>query len=57
MLKIIKTKLEAAKGLWAKELLNILWPYQMIAQTFTRDTPFHLTYGVEAVILVERPLK
>ena len=42
-----------AKGAWPEELPNVLWAYRTIARTPTRETPFNLTYGIEAVILVE----
>jgi hypothetical protein len=50
---MIKTRLEGAKGLWPEELPNILWAYRMIVRTPTGETPFRLTFGTEAVILVE----
>ncbi|XP_028101177.1 uncharacterized protein LOC114300511 [Camellia sinensis] len=53
LLKIIKTKLEATKGLWANELPNVLWAYRMIARTPTGETHFQLTYSAETVIPVE----
>ena len=53
MLKIIKTRLEGAKGIWPEELLSVLWAYRTTARTPTGDTPFRLTYGNEAVILAE----
>ena len=53
MLKIIKTQLKGAKGIWPKELPSVLWAYRMTARTPTGETPFRLTYGNEAVILVE----
>jgi ribonuclease HI len=53
LLKMIKTRLEGAKGLWPKELPNILWAYRTTARTPTGETPFRLTYGTEAVIPVE----
>ena len=53
LLKIIKTKLDDAKGTWPEELPNVLWAYMTTARTPTRETPFRLTYGTEAVILVE----
>ena len=40
LLKIIKTQLEGAKGIWPNELLSILWAYCTIARTPTRKTPF-----------------
>ena len=53
LLKIIKTKLDDAKGTWPEELPNVLWAYRTIARTPIGETPFRLTYGTEAVILVE----
>ena len=53
LLKMIKTRLEGAKGLWPEELPNILWAYKMTTRTPTGETPFRLAYGIEAVILVE----
>ena len=53
LLKIIKTKLDDAKGAWPEELPNVLWAYRTAARTPTGETPFKLTYGTEAVILVE----
>ena len=50
MLKIIKTQLEGAKGIWHEELPSVLWAYRTTARTPTRETPFQLTYGNEAVI-------
>ena len=53
MLKIIKARLVGAKGAWPEELPNVLWAYRTTARTPTREMPFNLTYGTEAVILVE----
>ena len=53
LLKIIKTKLDDAKGTWPEELPNILWAYRTTARTPTGETPFRLTYRTEVVILVE----
>ena len=53
MLKIIKTRLEGAKGIWPEELPSVLWAYRMTARTPTRETPFRLTYWSEAVIPAE----
>ena len=53
LLKIIKTKLDDAKGAWLEELPNVLWAYRTTARTPTGETPFRLTYGTEAVIPVE----
>ena len=53
LLKIIKTRLERAKGVWPDELPGVLWAYRMIVRTPTRETPFKLAYGSEAVIPAE----
>ena len=53
LLKIIKTKLDEAKGAWPEELPNVLWAYRTTARAPTGETPFRLTYGTEAVIPVE----
>jgi transposase InsO family protein len=53
LLKIIKTQLKGAKGLWPKELLNVLWAYSTTARTPTGETLFQLTFGTETVIPVE----
>ena len=53
LLKIIKAKLDNAKGAWLEELPNILWAYRTTARTPTGETPFRLTYGTEVVIPIE----
>ena len=53
LLKIIKTRLEGAKGIWPEELSSILWVYRTTARMPTGETPFQLTYGSEAVIPAE----
>ena len=53
LLKIIKAKLDEAKGAWSEELPIVLWAYRTTARTPTGETPFRLTYGTEAVIPVE----
>ena len=53
MLKIIKTRLEGAKGIWPEELPSILWAYRTMARTPIEVTPFRLTYGNETVIPAE----
>ena len=50
LLKIIKTRLEGAKGIWPKELPSVLCAYRTTARTPTGKTPFRLTYRNEAVI-------
>ena len=53
MLKIIKTQLEGAKGIWLDELPRILWAYWTTARTLTGETPFRLAYRTDAVIPAE----
>ena len=53
LLKIIKTKLDEAKGAWPEELPNVLWAYRTTTRTPTGETPFRLTYDTEAVIPME----
>ena len=53
MLKIIKTRLEGAKGIWPEELPSVLWAYRTTVRTPTGETPFRLTYRNEAVIPTE----
>ena len=45
--------MDDAKGTWPEELPNVLWAYRTTARTPTVETPFKLTYGIEAVIPVE----
>ncbi|XP_075662950.1 uncharacterized protein LOC142632432 [Castanea sativa] len=53
LLKIIKARLDDAKGAWQEELPNVLWAYRTAARTPIGETPFRLTYGTEAVMPVE----
>jgi len=53
LLKIIKTQLEGAKGIWPEELQSILWAYRTTTRTPTGGTPFCLTYKSEVGILAE----
>ena len=53
LLKIIKTRLEGAKGIWPEELPSILWAYRTTARTPTGETSFRLTYESEVVISAE----
>ena len=53
LLKIIKTQLEGAKGVWPDELPGVLWAYRTTVRTPTGETPFKLAYGSEAIIPAE----
>lgn len=50
LLKIIKTRLKRAKGIWPDELPGVLWAYRTTMRTSTGETPFKLAYGSGAVI-------
>ena len=52
----LKKRLDDSKGQWAKELSSMLWAYQTIPRCSTRETPFSMTYGAEAIIPVETGL-
>ena len=51
LLKIIKTRLEGANGIWPEELPSIIWAYR--TKMPTGETSFRLTYGSEAIIPAE----
>ncbi|XP_072067023.1 uncharacterized protein [Arachis hypogaea] len=52
-LHTIEKKLGEAKGEWADLIPKILWSYNTSIQSATRETPFRLVYGAEALIPVE----
>ena len=41
------------KNAWVEELPWVLWAYRTKSRTTTGETPFSMTYGTEAVLLVE----
>jgi hypothetical protein len=45
--------LEAKGRNWHKELPSVLWALQTNVNRATRDTPFHLVYGVDVVLPLE----
>ena len=49
----LKKRLDDAKGKWVEELSHVLWTYQTTPCRYTRETPFSMTYGAEAVIPLE----
>ena len=53
MLKLIKARLEGAKGVWLEKLPGVSWAYRTSARTATGETPFKLAFGTEAIIPVE----
>ncbi|GJS07587.1 reverse transcriptase domain-containing protein [Tanacetum coccineum] len=53
LLRGIKTRLEKGGSAWTEEVPNVLWAHRTMKKTNNGETPFSLTYGTEAVILVE----
>lgn len=53
LIRGLKRRPEGAKGNWVEELSHVIWDYNTIPQSTTIETPFLLTYNIEAVILVE----
>ena len=49
----LKKMLDDAKGKQVEESPHVLWTYQTIPRRSTRETPFSMTYGAEAVIPLE----
>ncbi|XP_074360235.1 uncharacterized protein LOC141700333 [Apium graveolens] len=49
----LKTKLEERKGNWPEELPKVMWSYNTTPISTTGETPFMLTYGYKAMVLVE----
>ena len=48
-----KKRLDDVKGKWVDELPHVLWTYRTTPCRSTRETPFSMTYGAEAVIPLE----
>ncbi|XP_068500511.1 uncharacterized protein [Phaseolus vulgaris] len=53
LLRVLKRRLEKAKGTWAEKVPRIVWAYHTTPQSTTRKTPFNLVYGSDAMIPVE----
>jgi hypothetical protein len=53
LIQMLKKKLGRKKGAWVEYLPKVLWSYRTTVRTATGETPFALTYGMEAVIPVE----
>ena len=49
----LKKMSDIAKGKWVEELPHVLWTYRTTPCRSTGETPFSMTYGAEAVILLE----
>ncbi|XP_072076435.1 uncharacterized protein [Arachis hypogaea] len=53
ILHALKKKLDDTKGLWAELIPEVLWGYNTTPQSTTKETPFRLVYGSEAMIPLE----
>nr|XP_025632973.1 uncharacterized protein LOC112727450 [Arachis hypogaea] len=53
ILQALKKKLDNAKGLWAELIPEVLWAYNTTVHSTTKETPFRLVYGSEAMIPIE----
>ena len=49
----LKKRFNDAKGRWVEELPHILWTNRTTPRRSTGETPFSMSYGVEAVIPIE----
>ena len=52
-----KTKLENLKRKWVEYFPEVLWAYRTTRKSATRETPFALAFGTEAVAPVKVGLK
>ena len=46
--------LDDTKGRWVEELPHVLWAYRTSPCRSTGETPFSMSYGAEAIILIKR---
>ena len=49
----LKKRLDDAKGKWVEELPHVFWTYRTTPCRSIGETPFSMTYGVDAVIHLE----
>lgn len=49
----LKIRLEKEKGHWVDELPNVLWAYHTAPREPTGETPFRLSFRMEAAVFVE----
>ncbi|XP_072094085.1 uncharacterized protein [Arachis hypogaea] len=53
----LRKKLEDSKGEWAKLIPQVLWSYNTTEQSSTKETPFRLVYGCDAMLPVKISLQ
>ena len=49
----IKTHIDRLNGKWADKLPNIIWGYRMTKRSLTKESPFCMAFGTEAVLPIE----
>ena len=49
----LKKRLDDVKGKWVEDLSHVLWSYRTTPCKSIGETPFSMTYGVEAIIPLE----
>ncbi|XP_073061746.1 uncharacterized protein [Primulina eburnea] len=53
MVQAWKARQGEAHGSWADKLSSILWSYRTTTKTATKETPYSMEYGTEAVLPAE----
>ncbi|CAA0817909.1 P-loop containing nucleoside triphosphate hydrolases superfamily protein, partial [Striga hermonthica] len=53
ILQGLKKRLEKASGSWVDELTTVLWAYRTTPRSSTGQSPFHMVYGMEALLPIE----
>ncbi|XP_075478765.1 uncharacterized protein LOC142519611 [Primulina tabacum] len=53
IVQALKARLHGKGKDWAEELPSVLWAYQTTPRSSTRETPYSLVYGSEAILPVE----
>lgn len=49
----LKKRLWKETGCWVRELPTVLWSYHITMHISMKETPFSLTYRIEAILLTE----
>ncbi|XP_015960038.1 uncharacterized protein LOC107483914 [Arachis duranensis] len=57
ILQGLRKKLEDYKGEWAELIPEVLWNYNTTEQSSTKETPFRLVYGSDAMLPIEISLQ
>lgn len=49
----LTTRLDEAKGQWVHELQSVLWAYRTTSCMKTKEIPYSLVYGLQAILPLE----